>query len=71
MLMLLSVHVTSILFLVWFNNSALTMELHAFTVVARSYVLLAIANYVTYSYNFSNVLSLFGALLTSYVCLTW
>ena len=45
MLMLLSVHVTSVLFLVWFNHFALTacgllLELHALTLVARSYVLL-------------------------------
>ena len=44
MLMLLSVHVTSVLFLVRFNNFALTMglllELHALTLVARSYALL-------------------------------
>ena len=42
--MLLSVHVTSILFLVQFNNFALTMdfywELHALTLVACSYALL-------------------------------
>ena len=44
MLMLLSVHVTSVLILVWFNNSApdygLLLELHTLTLVARSYVLL-------------------------------
>ena len=37
--MLLSVHVTNVLFLVWFNNFALTMGLHTLTLVARSYVL--------------------------------
>jgi len=44
MLMLLSVHVTSVLFLVWFNNFALTMGFYwsytLFTLVACSYVLL-------------------------------
>jgi len=44
MLMLLCVHMTRVLFLVWFNNFVLTMgfllELHALTLVARSYVLL-------------------------------
>ena len=44
MLMLLCVHMTSVLFLVRFNNFALTMAsigvLHALTLVARSYVLL-------------------------------
>ena len=40
MLMLLSVHVTSVLFLVRFNIFTLTMELHALTQVARSYALL-------------------------------
>ena len=44
MLMLLSVHMTSVLFLVRFNNFALTirllLELHALTLVARSYALL-------------------------------
>ena len=43
MLMLLSVHVTSVLFLVRFNNFALTTgfywSLHALTLVARSYAL--------------------------------
>jgi len=43
--MLLSVHVTGILFLVQFNNFALTiygllLELHALTLVACSYALL-------------------------------
>ena len=47
MLMLLSVHVTSVLVLVRFNNFALIMyglllELHALTLVARSYALLFI-----------------------------
>ena len=43
MLMLLSVHETSVLFLVWFNNFAdygLLLELHALTLVTRSYALL-------------------------------
>ena len=44
MLMLLSVHVTSVLFLVQLNNFALDygllLELHTLTLVARSYVLL-------------------------------
>ena len=40
MLMLLSVHVTSVLFLVRFNNFTLTKELHALTLVARSYAFL-------------------------------
>ena len=45
MLMLLCVHVTIVQFLVQFNNFALTMglillELHALTLVARSYALL-------------------------------
>ena len=44
MLMLLSVHVTSVLILVLVGNSALTMRfywsLHALTLVARSYALL-------------------------------
>ena len=43
MLMLLSMHVTSILIIVQFNNFALTgllVELHALTLVARSYALL-------------------------------
>ena len=44
MLMLLSVHVTSVLFLVRFNNFrpdyGLLLELQALTLVARSYVLL-------------------------------
>ena len=44
MLILLSVHVTSFLFLVWFNNFALTMgfllELHALTLVTCSYAFL-------------------------------
>ena len=38
--MLLSVHVTSVLFLVQFNNFTLTKELHALTLVARSYAFL-------------------------------
>ena len=43
--MLLSVHVTSVLFLVQFNNSTLAdygilLELHALTLVTRSYALL-------------------------------
>ena len=47
MLMLLSVHVISVLVLVRFNNFALIMyelllELHALTLVARSYALLFI-----------------------------
>ena len=42
MLMLLSVHVTSVLFLVQFNNFALLLELHAHTLVARSYALLIV-----------------------------
>ena len=42
MLMLLSVHMTSVLFLARAGNSALTMELHALTLVARSYALLLI-----------------------------
>ena len=47
MLMLLCVHVTSVLFLVQFNNFTLTtyglpLELHALTLVARSYALLSI-----------------------------
>ena len=45
MLMLLSVHVTSFLFSVWFNNFAsyrLLLELCALTLVARSYVLLLV-----------------------------
>ena len=44
MLMLLSVHETSVLFLVRFNNFALLrflLELHALTLVTRSYALLA------------------------------
>jgi len=44
MLMLLSVHVTRVLFLVLVGNSALTMwlllELHALTLVACSYALM-------------------------------
>ena len=45
MLMLLSMHVTRVLFLVLAGNSALTMyglllELHALTLVDRSYALL-------------------------------
>ena len=43
MLMLLSVHVTSVLFLVQFNTFVLTgllLELHALTLVARFYALL-------------------------------
>ena len=40
MLMLLSVHMTSVLFLVLAGNSGLLLELHALTLVARSYVLL-------------------------------
>ena len=43
--MLLSVHVTSVLFLVQFNNFCpeygLLLELHALTLVARSYALLS------------------------------
>ena len=46
MLMLLSVHMTSVLFLVWFNNFALTIgllvELQALTLAARSYALLTV-----------------------------
>ena len=38
LLMLLSVHVTSVLFLIRFNN--FVMELHALTQVGRSYALL-------------------------------
>ena len=44
---MLSVHVTRVLFLIWFNNFALTMGFywsytlfHALTLVARSYALL-------------------------------
>ena len=49
MLMLLSMHVTNVLFLVLFNNFAQTMhglllELHALTLVACSYALLARAD---------------------------
>ena len=44
MLMLLSMHVTSVLFLVLFNNFhsdyGLLLELHALTLVARFYALL-------------------------------
>ena len=43
MLMVLSVHVTSVLFLVRFNNFTLTMgfyKLHALSLVACSYALL-------------------------------
>ena len=40
MLMLLCVHVTSVLFLVLVGNFALLLELHALTLVARSYGLL-------------------------------
>ena len=40
MLMLLSMYVTSVLFLVRFNNFALLLELHALTLVAHSYALL-------------------------------
>ena len=40
MLMLLSVHVTIVLFLVRFNNFGLLLQLHALTLVARSYALL-------------------------------
>ena len=52
MLMLLSVHVTSILFLVQFSNFTLTLgfyilELHALILVARSYALL-VGNYPLY-----------------------
>ena len=50
MLMLLSVHVTSVLFLVRFNNFALAMGLHALTLVARSYVLLIRYNEFTIYY---------------------
>ena len=50
MLMLLSVHVTSVLFLVRFNNFALTMELHALTLVTRSYALLIVACVKSNSY---------------------
>ena len=39
MLMLLNVHVTSVLFLVWFNNFTLTMGFYI-TQVTRSYALL-------------------------------
>ena len=46
MSMLLSVHVTSVLFSVRFNNLALTMgsllELHTLTLVAHSYALLLV-----------------------------
>ena len=46
MSMLLSMHMTSVLFSVRFNNFALTMgsllELHALTLVTRSYVLLLV-----------------------------
>ena len=42
MLMLLSMHVTGILFLVRFNNFALTMGFYALTLVARSYALLSL-----------------------------
>ena len=50
MLMLLSVHMTSVLFLVRFNNFTLTMGLHALTLVARSYVLLIRYNEFTIYY---------------------
>ena len=54
MSMLLSVHMTSVLFLVQFNNFALTMgfllELHALTLVARSYALL-LQPYVPYNFS--------------------
>ena len=40
MLMLLSVHVTIVLFLVQFNDFGLLLELHALTLVAHSYALL-------------------------------
>ena len=44
MLMLLSVHMTSVLLLVWFSNFALTygLLLHGLTLVARSYALLVL-----------------------------
>ena len=42
MLMLLGVHMTSVLFLVQFNNNSI-LELHALTLVARSYALLPLA----------------------------
>ena len=50
MLMLLSMHMTSVLFLVRFNNFTLTMGLHALTLVARSYVLLIRYNEFTIYY---------------------
>ena len=41
MLMLVSVHVTSFLFLVWFNNSALTMDFYqSYTLLLQSPVLM-------------------------------
>ena len=39
MLKLLSMHMTSVLFLVQFNNFALTMGFYSITLVARSYAL--------------------------------
>ena len=44
--MLLCVHVTSVLFLVLAGNSTLLLELHALTLVARSYALLYNINIV-------------------------
>ena len=40
MLMLLSMHMTSVIFLVQFNNFGLLLELHTLTLVACSYALL-------------------------------
>ena len=48
--MLLSIHLTSVLFLVQFNNFAfygLLLELHALTLVTRSYALLHITTCLT------------------------
>lgn len=39
--MLLSTHMTSVLFLEWFNTFSLTMDLHAPTQVTCSYALLS------------------------------
>jgi len=41
LLMLLSAHVISVLFLVWFNNSALTMSFYwSYTLLVKSPVLM-------------------------------
>ena len=65
--MFLSVHVTSVLFSVRFNNFALTMgsllELHALTLVARSYALLLV-----YTLHANLVMSTITTVLTMCAC---